>query len=45
MVASTEAIALVVSGVLLYATAPASVAVAAALTIGTMALVGMRKKK
>ncbi len=43
MAASNQAIALVVSAVLVYATAPAPVAVA--LTLATAALFGARRRK
>ncbi len=45
MSARTEAIALIVAALLIYAAAPASVAVAAGLTLASAALLGARKGK
>ena len=45
MVVNKEAVALIVSAVLLYAAAPAPVAVAAALSLAAAALLSARRKK
>lgn len=44
VVVSIQAVALAVSGLLLYAAAPAPVAVAAAMALGTAALFGVRRR-